>query len=261
MKSTQITDTLSYQDRLSAHIDHYIQAVIDEPSVRLNEFQQLKSYAEVTNPIRVLEVPAEGKVLEMFYPGARIDRADFLKLQTSHYANSVMVTDWALTGIEHNVYDAVLAVVPFHHANASQKQLYVSGAWRALQPGGVLALGEVEADSAVHHFLDGFINSNTDTGHKGNYPDKHFNQVLVQQGFGEVSSEVRACPWVFVSEESLFTYMNRLFSLKPISQCDLLDALKDCLGLYEKDGSLYLNWSLRYFRGVKPTGANNPCIR
>jgi hypothetical protein len=142
-------------------------------------------------------------------------------------------------------------VVPFHHANAEEKQQYVAGAWNVLQPGGVLALGEVESGSPVHRFLDGFINDHTPTGHKGDYPDARFDDVLIQQGFTDVSSEVRACPWVFESEDALVAYMNRLFALKPMPRGFLLDALNASLGLQEKDGLLQLNWSLRYFRGVK----------
>jgi SAM-dependent methyltransferase len=260
VKIIETKDPLSYKDRLKTHLDSYIRAVIDNPDVRLNEFHQLKSYAALRNPTRVLEVPVEGKVLEMCYPGVRIDRADFLQPKANHYANPVMLTDWALTGVEPSLFDAVLAVAPFHHANSTQKRLYVRGAWRALRPGGVLAVGEVEADSAVHRFLDGFINNHTLTGHKGNYPDRHFNQVLIQEGFAGVESEVRACPWRFPTAEALFLYMNRLFALKPISQCHLLAALEETLGLYEKNGSLYLNWSLRYFRGVKPIASKIACI-
>lgn len=251
MFNLNIDRQLSYGERLDQHIDQYIESVLDSPKVRLNEFLELKKFANLDNTTLLLEVPAEGRVLELLYPDAIIHRADFLKLRVDAYADAVMVTDWAFGGIQRNAYQAVLAVVPMHHANAAEKQQYLAGAWGVLQTGGVLALGEVDFGSPLHYFLDGFINENTITGHKGDYPDARFEDALIQQGFSDVSSQVLACPWVFESEDELVSYMNRLFALKPMHRDYLLNALNDNLGLKEIGGSLHLNWSLRYFRGVK----------
>ena len=241
----------SYEERLSDHIDDYIQSVIDSPAVRLNEFLQLKEFAALPAASRLLEVPAEGTMLELAYPDAIVERADFIKLGVPQYADNVMLTNWDFIDIPRLAYDGVLAVVPFHHAVPDEKKRYVAGAWEALKPGGVLALGEVEAGSSVHRFLDGFIDDHTFTGHRGSYPDRNFVHVLEAQGFRHVTTQIRSCPWVFDSEESLHAYMTRLFGLKPMSVNALVDALAQCLGLQVHDDRILVNWSLRYFRGVK----------
>ncbi len=249
-KSSQ-PEPISYIERLSNNVDQYIESVIDYPDVRLNEFLALQSYANLNSPQRLLEVPAEGKMLELLYPMANIDRADFLKLHLSNYAENVMLTNWDLDGIAADTYDALLAVVPFHHANAKEKQCYVTGAWQALKPGGVLAIAEVAEDSPEHHFLDGFINAHTASGHCGAYPTQAFTQVLLNHGFTDVSTTMLACPWIFHSEAELHTYLTRLFGLTTMSVETLIAALEICPGLQRKDGRIVMSWSLRYFRGVK----------
>lgn len=242
---------ISYIDRLSNNVDQYIESVIEHPDVRLNEFLALQAYADLKNPRQLLEVPAEGKMLELLYPSAMIDRADFLKLHLNHYADDVMLTNWDLDGITAESYDALLAVVPFHHANAQEKQRYVAGAWQVLKPGGVLAIAEVEENSAEHQFLDGFINAHTASGHCGAYPNEGFTEVLIHQGFAQVSTAIQACPWLFHSEVELHAYLSKLFGLTPMPVEVLISALKACLGLTYQDGKIAMNWSLRYFRGIK----------
>lgn len=190
-------NTTTYADRLTNHINTYINLVTDNPSVRFNEFAQLASYADLKNPKNMIEVPAEGKLLELFYPNVNIHRADFLKINTADYGDSVLLTDWTLANIKPNFYDAVVSLAPIHHANKDQKKQYVKGAFKALKTNGILAFGEVELASKLHIFLDEFINSYSATGHVGQYPNAEFNQVIEAQGFKQVSSECRNCNWQF----------------------------------------------------------------
>lgn len=251
MSSSAPFQPLSYEDRLSRNVDQYIKSVIDFPQVRYREFAELHAVAALDEAQQILEVPAEGKMLELFYPNALIERADFLQLHVRNYAEQVMRTNWALHGLAAHRYDALLAVVPFHHANEQEKAQYLAGAWRVLKTGGVLAFGEVEADSRVHQFLDGFVNAHTESGHIGAYPTASLNSVLQAQGFQEVHSANRDCPWRFESETALHSYVCQLFGLRPIGIDVLLKALDELLGLHDENGQIYLNWSLRYFRGVK----------
>lgn len=242
---------LSYAERLSQHVDEYILSVIDHPAVRIQEFTQLKDIAQLRHPCNIFELPAEGRMLDLLYPSANIHRADFLKLNIEGYAENVMVTDWRFSGIPSNAFDAVLAVVPMHHASRAEKRDYLRGARRVLRDGGVLAFGEVENGSSVHRFLDEFIERHTGTGHKGEYPGLDFSRELESAGFVDVTSEIRDCPWCFETPEALHAYMVRFFALDSMSPDFLLDSLDSCLGLTQVNGKIMLNWSLCYFRGVK----------
>lgn len=249
--------TTSYQDRLSQHIDAYLSLVTNHPKVRLSEFESLAEYAQINHALNILEAPAEGRILEQLYPAAHIDRADFLKIRASEYADKVLVTDWSLANINNSYYDAVLSLAPIHHANHTEKSQYVLGAHKALKPNGVLAFGEVEAGSSLHRFLDEFIHQHSFSGHVGQYPNADFTSVLEGAGFDHVSSDIKLSYWRFDSADFLYQYMTQLFALKPMAKAYLLDAVHAYLGilenhgLSENNGQLSINWPLRFYRGVK----------
>ena len=243
--------TTSYKDRLSLHIDAYLSLVTSYPKVRLSEFKSLVEYAQINQAFNILEVPSEGKVLEQLYPAAFIDRADFLKIKASEYANKVFVTAWSLANINNCYYDAVLSLAPIHHANIVEKPQYILGAYKALKPNGVLAFGEVEAGSSLHRFLDEFIHQHSCSGHVGQYPSADFTSVIEGAGFNSVSSDNKLSYWCFESADFLYYYLTQLFALKPMTKKFLLDSVHAYLGISENNGQLSINWPLRFYRGVK----------
>jgi hypothetical protein len=244
---------ISYHKRLNEHIDKYLSVVLAAPEVRLNEFKQLVQFSQLDNPALVLELPAEIGMLEQVFSGTKIERADWLKINLKDYGNQIVNTDFSFTGISADYYDAVLAIVPFHHGNIEEKSEYVAGAMRALRQGGTLAFGEVEHGSREHYFLDEFIHQHTPTGHQGMYVTSEFKGVLVDQGFQNVACELISCPWVFDSVNTMLSFIYDLFNLKEISEKDLLRGLENYLGIKEHENKFYLNWQLYYFKGIKPT--------
>ena len=243
--------TASYKDRLSQHIDAYLSLVTSHPKVRLSEFESLVEYAQINHALNILEAPAEGMILEQLYPAAHIDRADFLKIKASEYADKVLVTDWSLANINNGYYDAVLSHAPIHHANSVEKTQYVSGAYKALKPNGVLAFGEVEAGSSLHRFLDEFIHKYSYSGHVGQYPSADFSSVIEGAGFYNVDSDNTLSYWCFESADFLYHYLTQLFALKPMTKAFMLDSVHAYLGISENNGQLSINWPLRFYRGVK----------
>lgn len=245
-------EQLSYKNRLSEHLDKYLEVVLSSPEVRVNEFKELMKFSQLSNPRTILEVPAEIGMLEQVCSYTQIDRADWLKINLQNYGDQIPTTDFSFSGIKSNYYDAVLAIVPFHHASPDEKSQYISGAMRSLRQGGKLSFGEVEQGSKEHYFLDEFIHQHTPTGHRGMYVTHGFNEILVQQGFKDVASETKSCPWVFNSTTAMLEFIADLFNLQAISEKDLLKGLNRYLGIKEDNGKLYLNWNLCYFRGIKP---------
>lgn len=243
--------TTSYKDRMSQHIDAYLSLVTSHTEVRLSEFESLVEYAQINQALNILEVPAEGRVLEQLYPAIHIDRADFLKIKANEYADKVLVTDWSLANINNSYYDAVLSLAPIHHANSVEKTQYVSGAYKALKPNGVLAFGEVEAGSSLHRFLDEFIHKYSYSGHVGQYPTADFSSVIEGAGFDHVSSDNKLSYWCFESADFLYSYLTQLFALKPMTKAFMLDSVHVYLGISETNGQLSMNWPLRFYRGIK----------
>jgi hypothetical protein len=242
--------TTSYKERLQTHIDDYLRLVTDYPSVRYNEFNSLVRYADLANPKQILEVPAEGRVLERFYPDAMITRADLVPVKGTKEA-AYTLTDWSLSNIKSSYYDAVLALATLHHATASQKKNYIEGAYICLKSGGVIAFGEVEEASSLSIFLDEFVDQYSYTSHHGEYPEPNFSQVMEDAHFKNVTSDRLNCNWVFDSEAQLYKYITQLFGLRPMDEKLLLTALSDLLGFEMVDEKIHLNWQLLFFRGVK----------
>jgi len=241
----------SYKDRLIQHIDQYLAVVLEMPNVRHNEFEQLKKFARLDNPRNILEIPAEIGMLERVYPAASIDRMDWLEVQLNEYRRKILKTDFHLTSAKRCFYDAVLGVVPIHHATHEEKKSYVAGAFSALKNTGTLCFAEVEEGSSVHKFLDEFINDYSFTGHKGDYVTDEFSKTLSDAGFQKVCTDNLSCPWVFDSTHQLIDFNMRLFNLKPMTENFLLTHLDKYLGIQELLGKITLGWNLRYFRGVR----------
>lgn len=243
---------LSYKDRLISHIDKYLAVVLAAPEVRVNEFKELMLFAQLVNPRVVMEVPAEIGMLEQVCEGMQIDRADWLKINLQDYGNKIITTDFSLNGIRSSYYEAVLGIVPFHHATFKEKSEYVAGAMRVLREGGTFSFGEVKHGSKEHYFLDEFVHQHTSTGHRGMYINSEFKEVLIHQGFQNVACELRPCPWMFDSINAMLIFISDLFNLRDIAEDDVFKGLENYLGINESQGKFYLNWQLYYFKGVKP---------
>ncbi len=243
-------NTTSYEKRLHAHINRYLQLVTDYPSVRYQEFHALVEYADLENPERILEVPAEGKVLETFYPDAMIARADLVPVESATNVDCAL-TDWSLSEIKNHYYDAVLALAPIHHANTDQKKQYIEGVYDCLKDGGVIAFGEVEQASSLSVFLDEFVDQHSYTNHQGEYPETNFSRVLQDAHFKNVTSDRLNCNWIFDNETQLCNYITQLFGLRPMDEKLLLTALSELLGFEKVGERIHLNWQLLFFRGVK----------
>jgi len=234
------------------HIDCYLALVAECPDVRMEEFSSLTQFARLTRLHAILEVPAEGPVLERLLPESQITRAELVKLRLPGQGDKIIVTDWGMTNVPEGRYDAVLALAPLHHADEEQKRQYVTGAHRVVRQGGVLAFGEAEQGSAVAGFLDGYVNEHSPGGHRGAYLDKRFEEVIHAAGFTDVESKRIDFHWVFPDETTLEMYLTRLFRLEPLPAGELTADVQRLLGI-DRDGTvLRMRWSLRYFRAVKP---------
>jgi SAM-dependent methyltransferase len=242
----------NYAERLGSHIDAYLALVAECPDVRLEEFSSLTRFARLPRAQTVLEVPAEGPVLDRLLPDTRITRAELVEVRFPGYGDEIIVTDWGMTNLPTEGYDAVLALAPLHHADNQQKRQYVNGAYRVVRESGVLAFGEVERESAVVEFLDGYVNDHSPVGHRGAYLDEHFEAVIREAGFVDVESERIDFHWVFPDEATLEMYLTRLFRLKPLPVGTLTRDVQRLLGIDRDGAMLRMRWALRYFRAVKP---------
>ena len=243
--------TQSYAERLGHHIDAYLALVAECPDVRLEEFSCLVRYGRVRANAAILEVPAEGPMLDRLLPQATITRAELVKVRLPGYGDQILLTDWGMTNLPAAGYEAVLALAPMHHADDEQKREYVAGAHRVLRPDGVFAFGEVEAGSAVATFLDDYVDAHSPGGHRGAYPTVQFEETIRAAGFAGVTSQRIDFHWVFRDEGMLEMYLTRLFRLEPQPAGRIVATVEQRLGIDRDDDRLRMRWALRYFRAVK----------
>ena len=223
----------------------------DCPHVRLNEFIELKDFAKLKSPQKVLDVPTEGVMMRNLYPGVDIDQADWVVPDVISQKYMHKETDFKFKNLHACHYDALVGIAPIHHANDTEKSDYLTHSHRVLKSGGTLSFGEVEQGSKPHFFLDEFVHLNSANGHQGAYIDQSFNAEIAAHGFSEVASEFRSCPWVFESWSQLIYFFTKFFGLNPMEGEDLINQVKQYLSIEERANKMIVEWGLRYFRAIK----------
>jgi hypothetical protein len=240
----------SWEKRFNDTYDDYFRIGFTCPKVRINEFMCLREMAKREFE-KILEFPADGMMLNVLYPEAHIDRADLMEADFSSYANPPMITDFSFSNIEHNSYEAIMSITPMHHSSCIDQINYLNAAYKCLKNNGILVLGEVFKDSKVAKFLDGFVNTYSYNGHKGNYPSKALKEEIEKAGFSDVEVKVKKCPWVFQDEDQMVIFVTKILGLKQLNRTFLLSNLETGLGIYEHKNKIYLDWELIYFKGLK----------
>ena len=231
--------------------EDYFSLMQEYPFVRLNEFIQLKNFAKLKLPKKILDVPTEGILMRNLYPDVSIDQADWVVPDVIFQKYMHKETDFKFKNLHSDHYDAVLGIVPIHHANDIEKSQYLSHSHRVLKSGGVLAFGEVEKGSKSDLFLDEFVHLNSANRHQGAYINQSFNAEISKHGFSEVASEFKSCPWVFESWSQLIYFFTKFFGLNPMEDEDLINQVKQYLSVEEKNNKVSFEWGLRYFRAIK----------
>ncbi len=231
--------------------EDYFSLMQECPFVRLNEFIQLKNFAKLKLPKKILDVPTEGILMRNLYPDVSIDQVDWVVPGNIFQKYMHKETDFKFKNLHSDHYDAILGIVPIHHANDIEKSQYLSHSHRVLKSSGVIAFGEIEQGSKPHYFLDEFVHLNSVNGHQGAYLDESFNTEMSAHGLGEVASVFRPCPWVFESMHQLTYFFTKFFGLNPMEDEHLINQVKQYLTIEEKNNKISVEWGLRYFRGIK----------
>jgi hypothetical protein len=239
---SRITPTLS---------ENYFSLMQEYGDVRMEEFIQLKHFAKLKAPKNILDVPTEGILMRNLFPNAAIDFVDWIVPEVIAKKYGHKETNFEFKNLQADCYDAVLGIVPIHHASSIEKSQYLFHSHRVLKSKGTLAFAEVEIDSGTHYFLDEFVNNHSLTGHKGAYVDASFNAEISKSGFGEVESEFKFCPWIFESKSQLVYFFTKFFGLHLIEDDFLIDKIKHYLSIEERNDKLIVGWGLRYFKGLK----------
>lgn len=222
--------------------DHAMQRF---PHARDEEFLQLVSRAALRGAELVADVPAGGGYLQRFLPATctwlgHEPCASF----TSHGEASALSEELLPLPWEDQTIDAVLSLAGVHHID--DKTPLFREAYRITRKGGHFVLSDVEVDSAVAEFLDGYVGRFNSTGHSGIYLGKHTRDELLKAEWVVHSSEIVEFHWRFENVEDLEAFCNELFDIQNVEVGQTAEAVSEILGIstFGPQG-IGMNWSLR----------------
>ena len=237
-----VTDSGEYGDIFEERGYLYHLAMSKFPNARKLEFDNLFEECELRPSEDILDVPSLGGYLDLYETeGVNITYADFAPTKgvinlESPYSN------WDLGS-----FDRIISLAATHHIRDIEK--FISNIDKHLRPGGIVTIADVEPDSGVSKFLDGYVDKYTITGsHRGYYRD--FSKV--ETPWKIISHSKKQCDWKF-SEEiiDIAEFCYDLFGLKDCHFSSLIDTLRDDIGIEYNSGNYVLKWNLIYTHYIK----------
>lgn len=145
---------------------------------------------------------------------------------------------------------AVVGLAGLHHSEDIPATL--AECLRILRPGGLFAVCDVEAGSAVASWLNGYVDAHNRQGHRGTFLTRaELEALLAATGFEEVDVERRDVPWRFPSLWHLGRFFKGLFALE-VQETEITAAVRDRLGVRAVVHGIEVPWTLLYARARRP---------
>lgn len=233
----------TYQERFGNN-DELIHAYADDNSPRSSEIQYLYDAIKRLKARRVLNVPFEGSLIKSVAADEQVTFADFVVPATLQRWN-ILKTDFGLTGIRRNYFDAVISIAGIHHLTDQEQCDFLVATRKTLRVGGRLLMIEVTTDSPTSRFLDGFVGKHTPTGHVGNYLKDDFVGIVEQAGYQKIRRKTVVHEWLFRDQEHLYAWMTKFFGVSVPKQ-DLITQVACILGINKRQDCLTVNWPLDF---------------
>ncbi len=233
----------TYQERFGNN-DDLIHAYANDNSPRASEIQYLYDTVTRLKARRILNVPFEGSLIKSVATHEQVTFADFVVPATLHRWN-ILKTDFGLTGIRRNYFNAVISIAGIHHLTDQEQFEFLAATRKTLRIGGRLLMVEVTTDSPSSRFLDGFVGRHTPTGHVGNYLKNDFVQLVKLAGYQKIQRETVIHEWVFRDKEHIYTWMTKFFGIS-VPQKDLIAQVNSILGINKRNECLTVNWPLDF---------------
>ena len=246
----------NYPDLFNSRGASYHRAMLDQPKARSNEFGLAVEKARVNQGLVVCDVPSGGGYLVPYLvPTTRIICVEYSRQLVTAAAPGgnlpKILAPIASIPLESGCCDRILSIAGLHHFDSAEKDRFFSEALRVLNDGGLLLLADVDRQSSVAAFLDGFIGQHNTTGHLGQYFDEKTSDSVSRCGFEVLEKDLEGYPWVFPGVKRMIDYCRLLFGLIDVSSSQIQQGIEQYLGYREFDGACLMNWQLRFILAGK----------
>ena len=246
MNLTDFEQAVEYADIFQQRGHLYHAAMAFAPRARDAEFAQLFSKSRCSSSERIIDVPSGGGYLQNFLDralGPRAVEVTPLEFSADFSSSPIVVDPYAEWPLERHAADRVICLAASHHVADLPSLLETIRLY--IRKGGLIQVADVSPYSGIASFLDSFVDRHTATGHKGFYRD--FGVFPWPEWLDVLSTETRACPWIFDSEMQLLRFCHGLFGLSESARPLLRDALMDNVGIETTERGVELRWELSYF--------------
>ncbi|MGH9367967.1 MAG: methyltransferase domain-containing protein [Thermoanaerobaculia bacterium] len=148
-------------------------------------------------------------------------------------------------------FDAVACLAALHHAE--DPRAVCRELLRVATPGGHAALGDVAEGSRASRFLNGFVDGQTEAGHRGRFYGLETLAGFFEAAGGEtIHSERAELVWVLPSAADAVLFCRDLFGLVP-STCDgEIEAALAELGAPPAQAPFRIPWTMHYVSAARP---------
>lgn len=237
------TATADYADIFDQRADDYHAAMAAVPRARHAEFATLFSEIPLQKQDFIIDIPSGGGYLQDHLAlDCAINCYDFSTGFAHEGGPDIQRIDAHAPFWQIGSANRVVSLAGLHHFDDPVE--VIGRLYRHVQPGGVMHIADVAADSAPGHFLNGFVDRHNVQGHEGIFlptareawPDAWDISRLRQENI----------PWVFPDVKTMTWFCCKLFGV-PLEKAKAMQhELASTIGYSETPNGCQLHWSLLY---------------
>lgn len=232
-----------YADIFNQRADDYHAAMRALPFARENEFTTLFSEIALSGQESIIDIPSGGGYLQNYiHAGCAVQSFDFSSGFAHEGGDHIQRIDANAKSWPIGRAQRVVSLAGLHHFDDPVQ--VIERLYSHVEPGGVLHVADVAADSAAGEFLNGFVDRHNVQGHHGNFLPVARQAWPSHWDISRLREE--AIPWVFPDLEAMTWFCCKLFGV-PLRHAQAMQTeLGKTIGYSLTETGCQLHWSLLY---------------